>query len=414
MKKAVILFFICSNIYSQVSNKKINRWVSKNENLKNSIVSIAIKELDKNKKIKGINFNTFMTPASNLKILTVLGSIYFGDTIPVIKYNLSNDTLMISPTGYPLLAHPKYQNNELENFLNPHNQIKYNKPNTDMIKYGPAWAWDDLRYYFQAERSPMPIFGNVLQIIKKQNGDLTYTPDYFKVNLDYNQKVKIKRDENENTFFVNPSIIKLGDTIYHPFISSTKVITDLLENSIKNSVSFSNNKLNNYDVLNSDHVDEIYSIILKKSDNLISESLVSNISFRVNDTISVNKGINIIKNLFKSNISKQMNLFDGSGLSRYNLITPEALVISLERIYFMVGMERIKKIFPNNFIIDNYEDFVWGKTGTLKNNFNYSGYIITNKGKQYVFSIMINHFTEDLDKIKSAIVDFLIYLKSSW
>ena len=79
----------------------------------------------------------------------------------------------------------------------------------------------------------------------------------------------------------------------------------------------------------------------------------------------------------------------------------------------MVGMERIKKIFPNNFIIDNYEDFVWGKTGTLKNNFNYSGFIITNKGKQYVFSIMINHFTEDLDKIKSAIVDFLIFLKSS-
>ncbi len=413
MKKAVILFFICSNIYSQVSSKKINRWVLKNENLKNSIVSIAVKELNKDKKIKGVNFNTFMTPASNLKILTVLGSIYYGDTIPVIKYNLSNDTLMISPTGYPLLAHPKYQNKELENFLKPHNQIKYNKPNTDMIKYGPAWAWDDLSYYFQAERSPMPIFGNVLQIIKKQNGDLIYTPDYFKVNLDYNQKVKIKRDENENTFFVNPSIIKLGDTIYHPFISSTKVITDLLENSTKNSVSFSNNKLNNYDVLNSDHVDEIYSIILKNSDNLISESLVSNISFRVNDTISVNKGINIIKNLFKNNISKQMNLFDGSGLSRYNLITPEALVISLERIYFMVGMERIKKIFPNNFIIDNYEDFVWGKTGTLKNNFNYSGFIITNKGKQYVFSIMINHFIEDLDKIKSAIVDFLIFLKSS-
>ena len=413
MKKAVILFFICSNIYSQVSSKKINRWVLKNENLKNSIVSIAVKELNKDKKIKGVNFNTFMTPASNLKILTVLGSIYYGDTIPVIKYNRSNDTLMISPTGYPLLAHPKYKNKELENFLKPHNQIKYNKPNTDMIKYGPAWAWDDLSYYFQAERSPMPIFGNVLQIIKKQNGDLIYTPDYFKVNLDYNQKVKIKRDENENTFFVNPSIIKLGDTIYHPFISSTKVITDLLENSTKNSVSFSNNKLNNYDVLNSDHVDEIYSIILKNSDNLISESLVSNISFRVNDTISVNKGINIIKNLFKNNISKQMNLFDGSGLSRYNLITPEALVISLERIYFLVGMERIKKIFPNNFIIDNYEDFVWGKTGTLKNNFNYSGFIITNKGKQYVFSIMINHFTEDLDKIKSAIVDFLIFLKSS-
>ena len=43
----------------------------------------------------------------------------------------------------------------------------------------------------------------------------------------------------------------------------------------------------------------------------------------------------------------------------------------------------------------------------------YSGYIITDKGKQYVFSIMINHFTDDLDKIKEAISDFLKYIKSN-
>ena len=413
MKKALILIFICSNVYSQISSKKIDRWVSKNENLKNSVVSIAIKELNKNKKIRGININTFMTPASNLKILSVLGSIYVGDTIPVIKYNFSNDTLSISPTGYPLLSHPKYQNKELEKFVDSFNHIEYNLSNTDLIKYGPAWAWDDLSYYFQAERSSMPIFGNVVQIIKKENGDLILTPNNFKINLDYNQKERINRAVDENVFTVNPSLIKLGDTIYHPFISSNKVIVDLLRNSLKTSVSLSNNRLDYYQVLNIDDVDEIYSIILKKSDNLISESLVANISFRINDTISVNKGLDIIENSFEKSISNQMELFDGSGLSRYNLITPEALVNSLERIYLSIGLERVKRIFPNNFIIEDNEDFVWGKSGTLKNNYNYSGYIITNKGKQYVFSIMINHFTEDLDKIKSAIVDFLIFLKTS-
>ena len=294
MKKAIILFFICSNIYSQISSKKIDRWVSKNENLKNSVVSIAIKEIGKNKKTKGINLNTFMTPASNLKILTVLGSIHVGDTIPVIKYNLSNDTLKISPTGYPLLAHPKYQNKELENFLKPHNHIEYNLSNTDLIKYGPAWAWDDLTYYFQSERSSMPIFGNVVQIIKKENGELVLTPNNFKIYLDYNQKDKINRSLDENVFTINPSMIKSGDTIYHPFISSNKVIVDLLENYLKNSVSLSDDRLNNYEVLNSIDVDEIYSIILKKSDNLISESLAANISFRVNDTISVKKGIDTV------------------------------------------------------------------------------------------------------------------------
>jgi len=413
VKKALILIFICTNVYSQISSKKIDRWVSKNENLKNSVVSIAIKELNKNKKIRGININTFMTPASNLKILSVLGSIYVGDTIPIIKYNFFSDTLSISPTGYPLLSHPKYQNKELEKFVDSFNHIEYNLSNTDLIKFGPAWAWDDLSYYFQAERSSMPIFGNVVQIIKKENGDLILTPDNFKINLEYNQKEKINRALDENVFTINPSLIKLGDTIYHPFISSNKVIVDLLHNSLKTSVSLSNNKLDYYQVLNIDDVDEIYSIILKKSDNLISESLVANISFRINDTISVNKGLDIIKNSFKKSISNQMELFDGSGLSRYNLITPEALVNSLERIYLSIGLERVKRIFPNNFIIEDNEDFVWGKSGTLKNNYNYSGYIITNKGKQYVFSIMINHFTEDLDKIKSAIVDFLILLKTS-
>ena len=166
--------------------------------------------------------------------------------------------------------------------------------------------------------------------------------------------------------------------------------------------------LKDYSSLNSTRVNEIYSAILKDSDNLISESIAANISFRLNDTISVDKGVKLIQD-----ISEQIELFDGSGLSRYNLVTPRSVILSLLDIYNLIGFERIKKIFPENYIIQNEEDFVWGKTGTLKNNHNYSGYIITNKRKLYVFSIMINHFTEDIDIIKNAIVDFLIFLKSS-
>ena len=167
-------------------------------------------------------------------------------------------------------------------------------------------------------------------------------------------------------------------------------------------------ELKNYNVLNSSQVDDIYSAILKDSDNLISESIAANISFRLTDTISVDKGVELIKSL-----SKQIELFDGSGLSRYNLVTPKSIISSLHDIYNIIGFERIKKIFPKNYIIQDREDFVWGKTGTLKNNHNYSGYIITDKNRIYIFSIMINHFTNDLSKIKDAIVDFLIYLKSN-
>ena len=410
MKKAIILFLLCSNVYSQISSKKIDRWVLKNENLKSSVVSIAIKQLDKNKKISGININTYMTPASNTKILTVLGSIVSGDTIPSIKYKISNDTLRISSTGYPLIAHPKYDDEDLESFIKSFNHIVYHKPNIDLNKYGPAWAWDDFKYYFQAERSEMPIYGNVIQVVKELNDSIKVTPDIFKVDMDFYQEEKVSRDHQENNFFINPSLIKVGDTIYYPFVTSRKNTMNLLKSFFKTSLSYEEDELKNYKTWNSNIKDDIYSAILKDSDNLISESLAANISLRSNDTISVDKGLKIILNSLDDN---KTQLYDGSGLSRYNLIKPSSLIIALEKIYQYYGLERIKKIFPNNYIINETEDFVWGKTGTLKNNHNYSGYIITNKGRQYVFSIMINHFTDDIDIIKEAISDFLKYIKSS-
>ena len=408
MKKIILLIFFSSSLFSQISSKKIDRWISSNDNLNGSIVSIAVKRIDKEKKIVGSGIDVYMTPASNVKISTLLGSIYYGDSIPVINYKVSNDTLKISPTGYPLLLHPKYRDKDLAKFIKKYKHIVYHTPKIELSKYGPGWAWDDYNSYYQAERSEMPIYGNVVQIIKNSNGDIEVTPNRYKIIFDYDQKKIIHRSETENKFFINPSLIKFGDTIYSPFITSRKNTISLLENSLGNKVEFNKNKLKDYSSLNSTRVNEIYSAILKDSDNLISESIAANISFRLNDTISVDKGVKLIQD-----ISEQIELFDGSGLSRYNLVPPRSVILSLLDIYNLIGFERIKKIFPENYIIQNEEDFVWGKTGTLKNNHNYSGYIITNKRKLYVFSIMINHFTEDIDIIKNAIADFLIFLKLS-
>ena len=410
MKKVLVLVFICTNVYSQISSKKIDRWISKNENLKNSVVSIAVKQLDKKKRISGININTFMTPASNTKILTVFGSISAGDTIPSIKYRISNDTLRISPTGYPFIAHPKYDDADLEKFIKSFSHIVYHKPSSDIDKYGPAWAWDDFKYYYQAERSEMPIYGNVIQIVKLSDDSIKVSPDIFKMKFNMEQKEKVSRDDKENNFFINPSLIKVGDTIYHPFVTSRKNTINLLKEFFNTPVSFDEEGLNNYKIWNSTVKAKIYSAILKDSDNLVSESLAANVSLRYNDTVSVEKGLKKILDNLDNN---KIQLYDGSGLSRYNLTQPSSIVSSLEKIEYYYDFEIIKEIFPNNYIITDTEAFVWGKTGTLKNNHNYSGYLTTDKGKRYVFSIMINHFTEDLDKIKSAIADFLIFLKTS-
>ena len=410
--RLLIFLLIGFNLNAQLSNSKIKRWVSSQDNLKNAYVSIALKPIQKNKKIKGVNISKFMTPASNIKLLTVLASIKSGDSINSLKYKFVSDTLHISPTGYPLLEHPLYPDLELTNLLRSANTIVYHKSSEKIERYGPAWAWDDFKQYFSPERSSFPIYGNVIMITKLENGELRIKPNIFNINLDSTSSQSYTRKENKNDFTINPLKIKLNDTILIPYIvSDENTIGSLKHLTMKEVISESN------DIINSDNLyskvpEKIYQSILKKSDNLISESLLANVGFSYTDTISVDVGINKTLEKLDAEIQNGVDWFDGSGLSRYNMVTPKAIIYTLNEIYNDWGLEKIKKFFPNNYVIEGEERFVWGKTGTLRNNHNYSGYIITDKGKSYFFSIMINHFTKDLSEIKSVISDFLKYLKS--
>ena len=368
--RLLIFLLIGFNLNAQLSNSKIKRWVSSQDNLKNAYVSIALKPIQKNKKIKGVNISKFMTPASNIKLLTVLASIKSGDSINSLKYKFVSDTLHISPTGYPLLEHPLYPDLELTNLLRSANTIVYHKSSEKIERYGPAWAWDDFKQYFSPERSSFPIYGNVIMITKLENEELRIKPNIFNINLDSTSSQSYTRKENKNDFTINPLKIKLNDTILIPYIvSDENTIGSLKHLTMKEVISESN------DIINSDN---LYSD--KTLEKLVPE------------------------------IQNGVEWFDGSGLSRYNMIQPKAILYILNEIYNHWGLEKIKENFPNNYILEDKQAFVWGKTGTLRNNHNYSGFIKNKKGKYYVFSIMINHFNSDLSDIKESIVDFLLYV----
>ena len=411
--RLLIFLLIGFNLNAQLSNSKIKRWVSSQDNLKNAYVSIALKPIQKNKKIKGVNISKFMTPASNIKLLTVLASIKSGDSINSLKYKFVSDTWHISPTGYPLLEHPLYPDLELTNLLRSANTIVYHKSSEKIERYGPAWAWDDFKQYFSPERSSFPIYGNVIMITKLENEELRIKPNIFNINLDSTSSQSYTRKENKNDFTINPLKIKLNDTILIPYIVSDENTIGLIKHLTMKEVIIGSNYIINSDNLYSKVSEKIYQSILKKSDNLISESLLANVGFSYTDTISVDVGISKTLEKLDAEIQNGVNWFDGSGLSRYNMVTPKAIIYTLNEIYNDWGLEKIKKFFPNNYVIEGEERFVWVKTGTLRNNHNYSGYIITDKGKSYFFSIMINHFTKDLSEIKSVISDFLKYLKSN-
>ena len=203
-----------------------------------------------------------------------------------------------------------------------------------------------------------------------------------------------------------------------PFKTSKKLTLELLNQNLSSEVEISLDKLQSYNVLYSNDPSKIYSAILKSSDNLVAESLLLMIGKELNDDFSAINTINSLKRKWKSWTPDPVIWHDGSGLSRYSMVTPRTLVAVLQKIYTQIDIEGIKKYFAaggKSGTIKNYykkaeTPFVYAKTGTLRNNHNLSGYIVSKKGNWYVFSIMVNHFESPTNQIRLAIGDILEYV----
>lgn len=389
------------------SGKKLDKTITGTlniESFRNHFTGILVYDPSSGDTLYRHNSDKYFTPASNTKIFTLYTSLLLlPKQIPALKYCNVNDTLFIEGTGDPSLLHPYLSDSSVTHFLKGFKNISLNQNNFTDGKFGPGWAWEDYDGYYSAERSALPIFGNVVTI--SNTDTLSVIPNYFM--SDVSQiKNTINREIDANTFYFDPS---RKDTLEIPFIADGNIVKVLLEAELDREISVVQKMpCEEKMILSGILTDSINKRMMQESDNFLAEQLLLLASSTLSDTLNTGTAIEyMLKNHLKD-LKQPPRWVDGSGLSRYNLFSPESIVYVLNAIYREVPKERLFNLFAeggeSGTIADWYpgnpHPYIYAKTGTLGNNHNISGYLITKSGNTLIFSFMNNHFTNPSSDIK--------------
>ena len=412
---ALMLLAGCSPMYV------VKKEISSTENALQDHLGFYLVDLSTNKIVIDFNGAKYFTPASNTKIFTFYTSLrLLGDSVASLKYFQTGDSLIFQGMGDPsFLYKDVFDNGRVYQFLS-HQPAKlfFSDKNFQTEGLGAGWAWDDYNYYYSAERSSFPVYGNLISVQHSNEASFIFQPTRF--SSDFHNSNEAHQDEE---------IIRGIDSnelIYHngksksrsfsiPFRTSSDLITDLLSDTLHRSVEEINKLVPpNSSILKSIPVDTLYRVMMQDSDNFIAEQLLLQCAAVVSDTLKPEIAIRYSKKNFLSDLPDSLQWVDGSGLSRFNLFTPRSIVELWKKIYQIVPQDRLFKLLAvsgKNGTLKNWlttdVPFVFGKTGSLSNNRALSGFLITKRNKILIFSFMNNNFTTSGTEVRKQVEEIL-------
>lgn len=360
----------------------------------------------------------YFTPASNTKIFTLYTALKnLPDSIPALSYLKIRDTTYFKGTGDPSFLHPYLKDSTALRFLSSQENLVYVTGTFENEKYGTGWAWDDYQWYYSPERNALPIHGNV--VLAYKNPELTITPSYFKDSV-LQLLHKNNRNETNNIFYYPP---QSSDTLETPFITSDYTTVALLEQYLSKKIKTQlTMPVGKPQLLSGIEADSLYVRMMHESDNFIAEQLLLLSSYLATDTLNSERIRTRILESELKGLAQTPRWVDGSGLSRYNLFTPQNMVFVLDQLYGELPLERLFHLFPSvdlsKTLVDNSTKneppFVYAKSGSLSNNYCLSGYLRTSSGRILIFSFMNNHFRNSTADVRLQLGQILQTLRENY
>ena len=405
-----LLIFIGANAFpQQLSSQQVEvafHNLIQTPGMESAHAGLYVIDLNDGTTVFSFNHNHLFTPASNVKLFTtamgleILGNDFLWITKATITgKRRRNGTLVgdlvISGSGDPTFSSmclTGYDNNisSIFTFLKK-NEIQkirgavYLK-DTEEIKasFPPNWLFDDLQYYW----------GSGVYAFNYCDNSRFFSAD--------NPDVRIY-----DTTGISSNTITLSDP--DPWLSFTKVLNDTLnikKCKRRNGGKSSQNRFVADYTMYSPSLNEIVKEINVESRNMWAEALLLSIGTEMGLEKDFELAADTLAEYWKEKLGFRESLFlyDGSGLSPYDAVTPQLLV---ELMKYMVlssseGRAFVQSI-PEVGVSGTVKKLDYGgdlhpkilaKSGSFTRVRNYTGYILDNDGKpRYAFSLMMNGFT---------------------
>lgn len=403
--------------------KQADRILLKDSAVSTGHIGISIYEPATGKYWYNYDATKYFVPASNTKLFSLYAGLkYLGDSIPALRYEVENDTsIRIQATGDPTFLLAEFPNQPVYNLLSRYKHISWENPQFTDNYLGMGWAWDDYTSSYMAERSNLPVYGNLFNI-KKEGNQLRIIPASLAMvipaNTDITKGFDIQKNLEDNRLTITNGS---NQRVSVPFTPHASDVMAMLRDTLHSTVvagGTDTKKLKS--LLRSQPVDSVFTPMMHRSDNFFAEQTLLMASNEFLGTMDDRRMIDTILNSDLKDIPQRPKWVDGSGLSRYNLFTPQSFVYILNKMKNEFGLQRLEKILPTGGTgtISSYykkeAGFIFVKTGTLSNHCALSGFIITKKNKLLIFSVLNNHYITSATPIRKAVEKFLIGLREKY
>lgn len=435
--------------------------------MENALWGVAVYDLTRDREVYAHNESINQVPASNTKLYTtasalhLLGSSFRYHTdlyaVGTVKDGVLHGALVVRGSGDPVLG-PRFSGDPTLVFRQWADSLTaagIRVIDGDIIGdddvfddefLGYGWSWDDEPFWYSAEISGLSYHDNTVDFSARGTtagapADITWEPasttymqvlnatvttDSGRVHESWNRGRSDNRlrigssipegaTDTESISVSNPTLYfvhVLRETLLSSGIAVLGVPRDIDDLSIR--PDYVDPRVSHVATHESETLADIVQVLNKRSQNLYAEQVLRTIGAQIGPGASASRSWRAARPMMAAAgiDTLSIQLVDGSGLSRQNLVSARSTLALLRFMWnhpdtatrdaflFSLPIGGIDGTLSSRFGDGHAKGNVRAKTGTVSNASALSGYVRTDGGSTFAFSIMVNHYTVPTPRVR--------------